>query len=99
VSFSTKFSIWLTSVNASSWLLPDHVWTRIVILVLHLLIRLTYPHNAWWLSPAEQRLARVRLAEDTGEADEDGVNDTYAKSFTEHLENDFRRTIHVQSMA
>ncbi|KAF8806520.1 MFS general substrate transporter [Phlegmacium glaucopus] len=35
-----------------------------------------HPHNTWWLSPAEQHLARVRLAEDTGEADEDGVNDT-----------------------
>jgi len=35
-----------------------------------------HPHNTWWFTPAEQRLARVRLAEDTGEADEDGVNDT-----------------------
>ena len=50
------------------------------------LTRLTQPHNTWWFTPAEQRLARVRLAEDTGEADEDGVNDTYAKSFIEHLQ-------------
>jgi len=34
-----------------------------------------HPHNTWWFTPAERRLARVRLAEDTGEADEDGVND------------------------
>ena len=51
-----------------------------------ILMRLTQPHDTWWFTPAEQRLARVRLAEDTGEADEDGVNDTYAKSFTEQLE-------------
>ena len=29
------------------------------------------PHNTRWLSSAERRLAQVRLAEDTGEADED----------------------------
>ena len=50
------------------------------------LTRLTQPHNTWWFTPAEQRLARVRLAEDTGEADEDGVNDTYVKFFTEQFE-------------
>jgi len=33
-----------------------------------------HPHNTWWFSPEEQRLARVRLAEDTGEADEDGAD-------------------------
>nr|VWO95816.1 Uncharacterized protein [Ganoderma boninense] len=30
-----------------------------------------YPHNTRWLSPAQRRLAQVRLAEDAGEADED----------------------------
>ncbi|VDC00197.1 unnamed protein product [Peniophora sp. CBMAI 1063] len=35
-----------------------------------------YPHNTRWLSPAERRLAQVRLAEDAGEADEDTSTDT-----------------------
>ncbi|KAF9567672.1 MFS general substrate transporter [Agrocybe pediades] len=35
-----------------------------------------YPHNTRWLSAAEQRLARARLAGDTGEADEDSANDS-----------------------
>lgn len=35
-----------------------------------------YPHNTKWFSPAEQRLAMVRLAEDAGEADEDTAEDS-----------------------
>ncbi|KAI0782638.1 MFS general substrate transporter [Abortiporus biennis] len=35
-----------------------------------------YPHNTKWLSPAQQRLAQVRLAEDAGEADEDVKNES-----------------------
>ncbi|PPQ88464.1 hypothetical protein CVT25_011590 [Psilocybe cyanescens] len=35
-----------------------------------------YPHNTRWLSAAERRLAQARIAEDAGEADEDGVSDT-----------------------
>ncbi|KAF8574831.1 MFS general substrate transporter [Ramaria rubella] len=35
-----------------------------------------YPHNTRWLSPAELRLAQARLAEDAGEADNDGVGDS-----------------------
>lgn len=34
------------------------------------------PHNTKWLSPAERRLAQVRLAEDAGEADEDSKEDS-----------------------
>ncbi|KAK7688814.1 hypothetical protein QCA50_007503 [Cerrena zonata] len=30
-----------------------------------------YPHNTRWLSPAQRRLAQIRLSEDAGEADED----------------------------
>jgi hypothetical protein len=41
--------------------------------------------RSWWFTPAEQRLVRV-LVEDTGEADEDGLNDTCAIFFTEQLE-------------
>ncbi|KAI0821331.1 MFS general substrate transporter [Irpex lacteus] len=35
-----------------------------------------YPHNTRWLSPAQRRLAQVRLAEDAGEADEDSREDS-----------------------
>ncbi|KAI0683986.1 MFS general substrate transporter [Cytidiella melzeri] len=35
-----------------------------------------YPHNTRWLSPAQRRLAQVRLAEDAGEADEDSKEDS-----------------------
>jgi len=35
-----------------------------------------YPHNTRWLSPAQRRLAQVRLAEDAGEADEDAANES-----------------------
>ncbi|PCH36647.1 MFS general substrate transporter [Wolfiporia cocos MD-104 SS10] len=35
-----------------------------------------YPHNTRWLTPAQRRLAQVRLAEDAGEADEDGSHES-----------------------
>ncbi|KAJ7643677.1 MFS general substrate transporter [Roridomyces roridus] len=35
-----------------------------------------YPNNTRWISGAERRLAQARLAEDAGEADLDGVQDT-----------------------
>lgn len=35
-----------------------------------------YPHNTRWLTPAQRRLAQVRLAEDAGEADEDVKNES-----------------------
>ncbi|KDR75724.1 hypothetical protein GALMADRAFT_97528 [Galerina marginata CBS 339.88] len=35
-----------------------------------------HPHNTRWLTLAERRLARARLAEDAGEADEDSDTDT-----------------------
>ncbi|EJF57577.1 MFS general substrate transporter [Dichomitus squalens LYAD-421 SS1] len=35
-----------------------------------------YPHNTRWLNPAQRRLAQVRLAEDAGEADEDGSTES-----------------------
>ncbi|KAL4244118.1 MFS transporter superfamily protein [Abortiporus biennis] len=35
-----------------------------------------YPHNTTWLSPAQRRLAQVRLAEDAGEADEDSKHES-----------------------
>ncbi|CCM04646.1 uncharacterized protein FIBRA_06830 [Fibroporia radiculosa] len=35
-----------------------------------------YPHNTRWLSAEQRRLAQVRLAEDAGEADEDGSHES-----------------------
>ncbi|KAI0343742.1 MFS general substrate transporter [Trametopsis cervina] len=35
-----------------------------------------YPHNTRWITPAQRRLAQVRLAEDAGEADEDSAEDS-----------------------
>lgn len=35
-----------------------------------------YPHNTRWMTPAERRLAQVRLAEDAGEADEDSESES-----------------------
>ena len=35
------------------------------------------PHNTRWLTPAQRRLAQLRLAEDTGEVDEDSASDSY----------------------
>ncbi|KAF7798528.1 hypothetical protein EIP86_009749 [Pleurotus ostreatoroseus] len=34
------------------------------------------PHNTHWLSPAQRRLAQVRLTEDIGEADEDAADES-----------------------
>ncbi|THH09970.1 hypothetical protein EW146_g8523 [Bondarzewia mesenterica] len=42
---------------------------------------LDHPHNTRWLSPAERRLAQVRLAEDAGEADEDTAHDSAWNGF------------------
>ncbi|KAF9228381.1 MFS general substrate transporter [Gyrodon lividus] len=39
------------------------------------------PHNTRWLSPAERRLAQVRLAEDAGEADQDSSDTTIFDGF------------------
>ncbi|KAH0829189.1 major facilitator superfamily domain-containing protein [Lanmaoa asiatica] len=40
-----------------------------------------FPHNTRWLSPAERRLAQVRLAEDAGEADQDSSDATIFDGF------------------
>ena len=61
-----------------SYLLPDYVRVHISNpSYLLLLIRIFQPHNTRWLSPAQRRLAQVRLAEDAGEADEDVASDSY----------------------
>jgi len=40
-----------------------------------------YPNNTRWLTPAECRLAQARLAEDAGEADQDGAEDSMWSGF------------------
>lgn len=42
----------------------------------HKITHIIQPDNTRWLSPAERRLAQVRLAEDAGEADKDGAEDS-----------------------
>ncbi|KZT05457.1 MFS general substrate transporter [Laetiporus sulphureus 93-53] len=44
--------------------------------ILAIFILPDYPHNTRWLTPAQLRLAQVRLAEDAGEADEDAANES-----------------------
>ncbi|KAH9942232.1 MFS general substrate transporter [Epithele typhae] len=48
----------------------------ITIGILAIFLLPDYPHNTRWLSPAQRRLAQVRLAEDAGEADEDATNES-----------------------
>lgn len=45
-----------------------------------LILTFAKPHNTRWLSPAQRRLAQVRLAEDAGEADEDSANESCVTS-------------------
>jgi len=40
-----------------------------------------FPYNTRWLSPAERHLAQVRLAEDSGEADQDCLDTTILDGF------------------
>ncbi|KAJ8591075.1 MFS general substrate transporter [Rhizopogon salebrosus TDB-379] len=40
-----------------------------------------YPNNTRWLTPAERRLAQVRLAEDAGEADQDSAEASVFEGF------------------
>ncbi|KAJ3549791.1 hypothetical protein NM688_g5141 [Phlebia brevispora] len=46
-----------------------------------------YPHNTRWLSPAQKRLARVRLAEDAGEADEDVSGESVLQGLKQALKD------------
>ncbi|ETW74942.1 major facilitator superfamily [Heterobasidion irregulare TC 32-1] len=51
---------------------PNSRWGRSI----HLSYDHQAPNNTRWLSPAERRLAQVRLSEDAGEADEDSADDS-----------------------
>ncbi|KAJ3484026.1 hypothetical protein NLI96_g5905 [Meripilus lineatus] len=61
-------------IRAWRWfdtLLDSHVVSHVPSFLLP-----DYPHNTRWLSPAQRRLAQVRLAEDAGEADEDSSEES-----------------------
>lgn len=61
------------------WILPDHVLAIPFFSRYRRLLTVWFqPRNTRWISVAERRLAQARLAEDTGEADKDNVEDTYA---------------------
>ncbi|KAF8967940.1 MFS transporter [Flammula alnicola] len=63
-------------VRAWRWLFYIEGALTIVIGLQAIWLLPDYPDNTRWISAAERRLARVRLAEDAGEADEDSDNDT-----------------------
>ena len=61
--------------------IPPGYFSRITYVILYEVVDREskdpgQPHNTRWLSPAQRRLAQVRLAEDAGEADEDGKHET-----------------------
>ena len=61
--------------SSYSWALPDYVNIVCIYYRAGVLIY-QQPHNTRWFSPAQRRLAQVRLAEDVGEADEDSSEDS-----------------------
>ncbi|KAI0753065.1 MFS general substrate transporter [Daedaleopsis nitida] len=63
-------------LRAWRWLFYIEGAVTIAIGLLALSLLPDYPHNTRWLSPAERRLAQVRLAEDAGEADKDIATET-----------------------
>ncbi|KAI0753050.1 MFS general substrate transporter [Daedaleopsis nitida] len=63
-------------IRAWRWLFYIEGAITIVIGLLAIYLLPDYPHNTRWLSPAQRRLAQVRLAEDAGEADEDSATES-----------------------
>ena len=68
--------------NCESFLLPDYVGIHSFATRFRDIDWLSQPHNTRWLSPAQRRLAQVRLAEDAGEADVDVATDSYVSLHT-----------------
>ncbi|EPT00465.1 hypothetical protein FOMPIDRAFT_1036789 [Fomitopsis schrenkii] len=68
-------------IAAWRWLFYIEGSVTICVGLVSMLLLPDYPHNTRWLSPAQRRLAQVRLAEDAGEADEDGKHETAFTGF------------------
>ncbi|KAF8496048.1 MFS general substrate transporter [Gautieria morchelliformis] len=66
----------MRGIRAWRWLFFIEGAITVVVGLMTLFVLPDYPHNTRWLSPAESRLAQVRLAEEAGEADNDGVGDS-----------------------
>ncbi|GJJ12933.1 hypothetical protein Clacol_007180 [Clathrus columnatus] len=65
-------------IAAWRWLFFIEGSITVVIGIMTIFVLPDYPHNTRWLSPEESRLAQVRLAEEAGEADSDGSEDSLA---------------------
>ncbi|KAI0720837.1 MFS general substrate transporter [Cerioporus squamosus] len=74
-------------IHAWRWLFYIEGSITIAIGFLTALLLPDYPHNTRWLSPEQRRLAQVRLAEDAGEADEDGGTDSVFKGLVMALKD------------
>ncbi|EKM53442.1 uncharacterized protein PHACADRAFT_211138 [Phanerochaete carnosa HHB-10118-sp] len=74
-------------IRAWRWLFYIEGAITVLIGLLAIWTLPDYPHNTRWLSKAERRLAQVRLAEDTGEADEDSVHDTALTGLKQALQD------------
>ncbi|PCH35555.1 MFS general substrate transporter [Wolfiporia cocos MD-104 SS10] len=61
-------------IAAWRWLFYIEGCTTIFVGIASIFLLPDYPHNTRWLTLAQRRLAQIRLAEDAGEADEDGTN-------------------------
>ncbi|KAI0653992.1 MFS general substrate transporter [Cubamyces menziesii] len=66
-------------IPAWRWLFYIEGAITVTIGILAAFLLPDYPHNTRWLTPAQRRLAQVRLAEDAGEADEDVSTDSAMK--------------------
>ncbi|KAI0629055.1 MFS general substrate transporter [Trametes polyzona] len=66
-------------IRAWRWLFYIEGAITVAIGILAIFLLPDYPHNTRWLTPAQRRLAQVRLAEDAGEADEDVSSDSALK--------------------
>ncbi|KAF8529692.1 major facilitator superfamily domain-containing protein [Hysterangium stoloniferum] len=58
------------------WLFIIEGCITVVVGFMTMFILPDYPHNTRWLSSSERHLAQMRLAEDTGEADNDSSEDS-----------------------
>ncbi|KAA1470621.1 MFS general substrate transporter [Dentipellis sp. KUC8613] len=63
-------------IRAWRWLFYIEGSITIVVGFFTIFLLPDYPTNTRWLTPAERRLAQVRLSEDAGEADEDTATDS-----------------------